>query len=290
MSKIFEALVRNESNAAKLAKAVLADDITATHAGTHVIESTCISELADEGQDTRLESTLCGIVEQTTQLARGSPILPFDGSNPEAAEQYRIIRTRIQQHPAQPKMLMVSSPMPGDGKTISAINVAAALSLHDSVSVLLLDCDFHRSTVGEFLGLGAAPGLREFLQGHVSLAGALVRIAQFPNLYVLTSGAEATDPGELLSAERWQWAKGEFLSKFCFVVADAPPIGAVAEYDMLQSACDGVVLVVRQNHTNRQLWQKALETVPKGKLLGVILNCVEKWFLWKTQSYYYYSG
>jgi capsular exopolysaccharide synthesis family protein len=284
MSKIFEALVRNEGSAAKLAKAVLADDVVAAVAAKPVTERACTGVLADETQDTQLGSPLCSVLEQTIQLAQGSPILPFDGSHTEAAEQYRIIRTRIQQHPAQPRMLMVSSPMPGDGKTISAINVAAALSLQDRVSVLLLDCDFQRSSVGEFLGLGAAPGFRELLQDHISLSGALVRIAQFPNLYVLTSGAVSQSPGELLSTERWQWAKDEFLSKFCFVVADAPPIGAVAEYDMLQSACDGVVLVVRQDHTNRQLWQKALDTVPKAKLL------VEEWFLWKTQSYYYYSG
>src|ERR1700730_5415871 len=99
MSKIFEALVRNESDAAKLAKTVLVDDITATHAGSHVTESICKSELTGETQDTQKpQSMLCGVLEQTLQLPHGSPILPFDGSHPEAAEQYRIIRTRIRQH------------------------------------------------------------------------------------------------------------------------------------------------------------------------------------------------
>jgi Mrp family chromosome partitioning ATPase len=82
----------------------------------------------------------------------------------------------------------------------------------------------------------------------------------------------------------------EFQSEFGFVIVDAPPIGAVADYELLQQACDGVIVVVRQDYTNRQLWQRALETVPKTKQLGVILNCAEDWFLWKTHSYYYYSG
>jgi Mrp family chromosome partitioning ATPase len=59
---------------------------------------------------------------------------------------------------------------------------------------------------------------------------------------------------------------------------------------LLQLACDGVVLVVRQDYTNRRLCQRALDTVPKAKQLGIVLNCVEDWFLWKTQSYYYYGN
>jgi Mrp family chromosome partitioning ATPase len=64
----------------------------------------------------------------------------------------------------------------------------------------------------------------------------------------------------------------------------------VADYQLLELASDGVVLVVRPDHTNRQLWAKAVATVPAEKQLGVVLNCVENWFLWKTHSYYYYLG
>ncbi len=78
-------------------------------------------------------------------------------------------------------------------------------------------------------------------------------------------------------------------SEFDFVIMDAPPVGSAAEYELLQLACDGVVLVVRQDHTNRQLWKRALDTVPKSKQLGVVLNCARNWFLWKTHSYYDYS-
>ena len=65
----------------------------------------------------------------TINLESGSPILPFNGRGDRAAEQYRIIRTKINHHPGQPRVVLVSSPMAGDGKTISAINLAAALSL-----------------------------------------------------------------------------------------------------------------------------------------------------------------
>ena len=97
-------------------------------------------------------------------------------------------------------------------------------------------------------------------------------------------------PAELLSTVRWQALLDVCRSEFQFIVIDAPPVGSVSEYELLQLACDGIVLVARQDHTDRTLWQKALETVPKAKQIGVILNCVKDWFLWKTHSYYYYSA
>jgi Mrp family chromosome partitioning ATPase len=67
-------------------------------------------------------------------------------------------------------------------------------------------------------------------------------------------------------------------------------VATVADYDLLQEAVDGVVLIIRPDRTDRGLSRQALETIPKDKQLGVILNCAEDWFLWKTHSYYYYGS
>jgi Mrp family chromosome partitioning ATPase len=69
-------------------------------------------------------------------------------------------------------------------------------------------------------------------------------------------------------------------------------VGAVADYELIQAVCDGVILVVRPDHTNRQLCQKSLATVSKAKLLGVLLNCVSNWSLagHAGSDYYYQSG
>jgi Mrp family chromosome partitioning ATPase len=74
------------------------------------------------------------------------------------------------------------------------------------------------------------------------------------------------------------------------VIVDATPVAAVADYALVQAACDGVVMVVRQDHTERTPLNNAFRVVPKDKLLGVVLNCVENWFLWKTHGHGYYSG
>jgi capsular exopolysaccharide synthesis family protein len=292
MSKIFEALRKTEGGLAEVAKTVLADETNASSM-TAPYRKLLDESVATppEGPPTILsENNEREVRSERIELAPDSPMLPFDGSDDRAAEQYRIIRTKIQHSPSQPRIVLVSSAMPGDGKTITAINLAAALSLQEDSRVLLLDCDFRRCSATKLLGLNATPGLGEILRSNASLESSLIRVAQFPNLYVLPPGAALPGNGELLPTARWRSLLEILRSEFRFVVIDAPPIGAVAEYELLQMACDGVVLVVRQDHTDRQLWRRALETVPKAKQLGVILNCAEPWFLWKTNSYYYYGS
>ena len=284
MSKIFEALRRTESAAAEAAMSVLGEP-AAVASRAPVVEQPRMVETAV------LETPKIELRAEEIRIAPNSPMLPFDGSDARAAEQYRIIRTKIRHHPAQPKMILVSSPMPGDGKTVSAANLAGVLALQENVRVLLVDCDFRRASLTKFLGLDASgtPGLGEVLRGEATLESALVSIAQFPNLYVLPPGDPSPNPSELLSTAKWEALTQLFRREFQFTIFDAPPVGAVADYELLQLACDGVVFVARPDHTNRQLWRQALEVVPKPKQLGVILNCVEDWFLWKTHNYYYYS-
>ena len=77
--------------------------------------------------------------------------------------------------------------------------------------------------------------------------------------------------------------------EFTFVVVDGPPVNSCADYDLLQATCDGVILIVRQDHSERPLVGGALGAIPKEKLLGVVLNCAEDWFLWKHAAYSYYG-
>jgi capsular exopolysaccharide synthesis family protein len=289
MSKIFEALRKTEGDLAEAIKNVLADEPNAgPMPAPYQRPFTESVTTPPEDPPTMLSENRQGEVRaERIELAPESPMLPFDGSDDEAAEQYRIIRTKIQHCPLQPQIVLVSSAMPGDGKTITAINLAGALSLQEDSRVLLLDCDFRRSSATKLLGLSTTPGLGEILRSEASLESSLVRVAQFPNLYLLPPGSTLAGNAELLPTSRWRSLLEVLRSEFRFVVIDAPPIGTVAEYELLQMACDGVVLVVRQDHTDRQLWRRALETVPKAKQLGVILNCAKPWFLWKTNNYYY---
>ena len=135
-----------------------------------------------------------GIRTLAIQVPASVPILPFDGAHPAASEQYRLARTKIIQHPRQPRIIQVSSPGPGDGKTITAINLAGALSLKTGGAVLLVDGDFRRSVVHSHLGLPAGPGFAEVLAGSCPLEAALIHVEQFHNLYVLPAGTTKSSP------------------------------------------------------------------------------------------------
>jgi capsular exopolysaccharide synthesis family protein len=313
MSRIFDALNRAGGDTAEIVRKVLADGIAAEaealrngdtgpandhpHAETvtRIYDGTA-SGAEDPGASVPVvmaatPSETAGPVEiRTVPLDPGAPVLLFDDQHRKASEQYRMIRTRIVQHPLRPKVITVSSGSPGDGKTFNSINLAGVLSLKDDSRVLLVDGDLRRSSVAKTLGISESPGLGEVLRRTATLRSALVRIEGFPNLYVLPAGAPEDHPSELLDSPAWPALVDIFRSRFSYTIVDAPPVAAVADYSLIQAPCDGVVLVVRQDHSNRAAFNKALEAVQPNKRIGVILNSSQDWWLAKTAGYYYYGN
>lgn len=227
---------------------------------------------------------------RTVKLHPLAPVLLFDDQHRKASEQYRMVRTRIVQHPRRPRVMTVTSGSPGDGKTFNAINLAGVLSLKEDSRVLLVDGDLRRSSVARSLGIDEVPGLGDVLRGKATLRSALIRVEKFDNLYVLPAGEPEDRPAELLDSPAWPALCDIFRRRFSYTIVDAPPVAAVADYDLIQAYCDGVVLVVRQDHTNRAAFQKALNAVAPEKRIGVILNSSEDWWLAKTAGYYYYGN
>jgi protein-tyrosine kinase len=327
MSRIFDALNRAGGETAEIVRKVLADGTAATaitdaddpqhlngDAHLHNGDATSGNEqqlaeavariyeqiAAAGGDDPNASvpivmpaapSETAGPVEiRTVRLDPGAPVLLFDDEHRKASEQYRMIRTRIVQHPLRPKVITVSSGSPGDGKTFNSINLAGVLSLKDDSRVLLVDGDLRRSSVAKTLGISESPGLGEVLRRTATLRSALVRVEGFPNLYVLPAGAPDDHPSELLDSPAWPALVDIFRSRFSYTIVDAPPVAAVADYALIQAPCDGVVLVVRQDHSNRAAFNKALEAVQPNKRIGVILNSSQDWWLAKTAGYYYYGN
>lgn len=287
MSRIFDALRRSPGeNDAMLTVFAPNDRHASSGAATPAAETSPASpkapeHLTAEGSEYRVESL---------RLSSAAPTLPFDGSSSRAAEQYRLIRTRILHHPRAPRVLLLSSPTPGDGKTISAVNLAVAISLKNDNTVLLIDGDLRRPCVANMLGIPAKPGLADVLEGVSSLENAIVRIQEVPGLYVLPAGRATVTPTELLDSARWKDALATMRGAFRWVVVDCPPAHSVADYELLEQVADGVIIVVRPDHTNRALTFKTLESIPKEKQLGLVINCTTDWFLFKpAHPYYYYA-
>lgn len=234
-----------------------------------------------------LESPACRI--EHLRVSTLTPIFPFEDEESLAAEQYRIIRTKILHHPRSPRILAVSSASSGDGKTVSSINIAASLALKQDLQILLIDTDLRRRSVAEVLGISSSPGLSEVLCGAASLDSALVQTEQFPNLSILTAGDVQASPAELLDSDQLPILMQQVRQRFDYIIMDATPVAAIADYELIQMVCDGVIVIARPGHTDRNMCSTLLRTVPKEKLLGVVLNCVEDWWLWKTAQYGYYK-
>jgi capsular exopolysaccharide synthesis family protein len=224
------------------------------------------------------------------RISDSAPFLSPKANDRRAAEQYRIIRTKIFHQLPGSSITVVSSPGVGDGKTVTAVNLAAALALKSEDKVILVDADLRLSKVHERLGIPRAPGLAEVLSGACTLEEAMLRVEQLPNFYILPAGQAEANPTELIDSANWRALMARFREEFRRTIVDSPPVEAVADYDLIVASCDGVVLVVRQDKTSRPLLTSALAKV-KGKLTGVLINDAQDWFLWKRSSpnYHYYQ-
>ncbi|HWC00670.1 MAG TPA: CpsD/CapB family tyrosine-protein kinase [Bryobacteraceae bacterium] len=298
MSKMYEALTRGQHAVPGLDLRQLMgeeDAVISTPAAPSLPEPeaqvTAVNEIQHEiaslppslSLDLNLVRTL------PLRLAPSAPLLPFDGSDPRAGEQYRILRTKVLQSSARNRMIVVTSSGPNDGKTVTVINLAGALALRSDARVLILDADFRRSTIMDKLGFPPASGLAEVLEGHCQVHDAIVHVQQIPNLYVLPSGTPKVNPSELIDSPTWTTLCRRLRATFTHIIVDSPPVAAVADYDLIQASCDGVILVARPDHTNRAQCLKMLGLVPKDKLIGMVMNCAAGWFLRKDHRYEYYN-
>jgi capsular exopolysaccharide synthesis family protein len=226
---------------------------------------------------------------RAARLSAWSPLLSPGDSLSYAAEQYRIVRTKIVQLLDKPFRLVITSPSIGDGKTLTAVNLATAMALKNEGRTLLIDADLRRSNVHTRLDVPLGPGLAEVLSGACPLEEAIFQVQDVPRLHVLTAGQPQGNPTELLDSSRWRALAEMVRHDFAQVIVDCPPVEVVADYDLIAAACDGVTLVVRPDHTDRTRCLAAMSKIGP-RLTGVLINDACEWFLWKPvhSGYYYY--
>lgn len=204
------------------------------------------------------------------------------------ADQFRIIRTRVVQNLKRPFVLAVSSPGVGDGKSFTSLNLAAAMALSGQHPTLLIDADLRRSTQHTQLSLGRSPGLAEILSGAALVQDAIVRFEEMPALAVLPAGEETPHPTDLFDSTRWRRLAQVVRCHFGQIIVDCPPVELFADYELIAAQSDGVLAVVRPDHTDRTCCLEALAKM-KPKLTGVVVNGAEDWFLWKSSTQRYLS-
>jgi polysaccharide biosynthesis transport protein len=193
------------------------------------------------------------------------------------AESYRTIRTALMlsraEHP--PKVILLTSPSPNDGKTMTSVNLAIALA-QGGQRVLLIDADLRKGRCHKLVNVDGRHGLTEVLTGHRSLQESIQQTT-IGNFYLLPRGALPPNPTDLLMSQKMREVLRELRESFDFIVIDSPPVIAVSDASILSALCDGVLLVLHGQKTTTPKARRAAERLESigAPILGVILNGVD---------------
>ena len=210
------------------------------------------------------------------------------GLSPHGAEQFRTLRSRLYQIRAtQPlRTLLVTSSVPGEGKTFVTSNLAQAFVRQPDRRVLIIDADLRCPRLHAPLGAPTTPGLTDYLRGDVDELS-VIQHGQEGNLCFIAGGKQVKDPSELLSNGMLKKLLDRVTPVFDWVLLDSPPCLPVADATILADVCDGILLIVRAGKTPTEVAQRASQELQGKNVVGVVLNAVEESHLYGT---YYYQG
>jgi capsular exopolysaccharide synthesis family protein len=222
--------------------------------------------------------------KKTTTTHGKQPILLGKDISFAASEAYKLLRTKLQfsfaDETNNSRIIGLSSALSGEGKSLSAINLAYSLSQLDK-KVILIDCDMRRPTLAEKLGVLKKPGLSNYLTGQSDLEG-LLQYCNLPGdetaFHVITAGENPPNPIELLSSTRMQKVLNGLRKIYDYIILDLPPVGEVSDAMAVAKETDGMLLVVRQNYCNRPVLIDAVRQFEfiDSKILGVVYNCASE--------------
>jgi capsular exopolysaccharide synthesis family protein len=205
--------------------------------------------------------------------------------NSAVGDAYRVLRTNLIFTSAETtgRVVLVTSAVPGEGKTTTLANLAAALA-QNGAKVLAVDADLRRPTLNQHFGLQKTPGLSDLIVGK-SAASQAIQTTRIEGLQLLACGYQPPNPAELLGSPMMKQILDAIRSHYDWVLIDTPPLLAMADAPVLCSLVDGVVLVLAAEVATKPAVMRAIEQVQSvgGKMLGVVLNKVDL----ERNSYYY---
>lgn len=204
-------------------------------------------------------------------------LIAYEDPTSSITEQYRLIRTNIEfaSVDKQIKTIVVTSPSPGDGKSMTAANLAIILAQQDK-RVLLVDADLRKPSVHYTFKVDNRYGLTNLLTKQNILEKSKLKTSLL-NLDVLTSGPIPPNPAELLNSKNMELIIEELNNNFDYIIFDTPPVLAVTDAQVLANKCDGIVMVISSGKTTKKEALKTKDLLYKIKtpLLGVVLNGVD---------------
>jgi capsular exopolysaccharide synthesis family protein len=217
-------------------------------------------------------------------------LMNLDGRSP-LAEAYRHLRTSVLLSTAgrAPKSLLVTSSLPGEGKTTTAVNTAISLA-QTGASVVIIDADMRRPRLQTIFNMRGQEGLSSILSSDTSEDEMLAMVAtdEASGLSVLTSGPIPPNPAELLGSDQMRRLLAALQANYTHVVIDSPPVSSFTDGVLISTMVDGVLLVVHGGRSSRHIVRRSKQLLNDvgAKIFGVVLNNVNV----QSRDYYYYQS
>jgi protein-tyrosine kinase len=211
------------------------------------------------------------------------------------SEEYRKLKSVLTTYAQQGQfknVMMVTSSVSGEGKSITSLNLAITLSQELDHTVLLVDADLRRPSIQGYLGINPNKGLGDYLMGNAHLADLLIKTG-IGRLTLLPAGHPIKNPVELFSSQKTREFISEIKNRYPdrFIIIDTPPVLPFAESRELSKIVDGVVFVVREGQTTPDNISEAINSLDKSKIIGAVYNVATMASLsGRYHSYYYGYG
>jgi len=231
---------------------------------------------------------------------RQNGLITPDNMTSAISNEFRGIKRRLLQKVRDPQtraavsnLIMVTSSLPGEGKTFSSINLALSLAAERGLQVLLIDADVIRPSVGNMFVAPPSEGLTDLLTGKVShVSDVLHRCTDIPNLAVIFAGNPCVNTPELISSGKMANLCKELSARYPdrVIVLDTPPVLASAEPAILASYVHHLVMVVAADQTDRHQLRKSLESVASCQSVSLLFNKAPSWNEQEYVAYYGYAN
>lgn len=267
-----------------------------SHPGSHEPYSSWLSRIRQRvdppGPDTNVQTN--GELSESSSGERraygANARIPFiaalDEPHTVAAEQYRLLAARLEGLWKQPgfQRVAVTSTLPGEGKSLTTINVASVLAKDFGRRVLVIDGDFRRPSLWQYVGKEPSAGLADVVANRRD-ADATVQRLRYEHLGVLQVGQAAINSTRLWKSPAIKHLLAHYGGQYDYLLVDTPPVLTVVDTTLIADLMDGVVVVVRSGMTPKAALQKALASLPRAKLVGTVFNGAKGL---QSSSYYYH--
>lgn len=237
-------------------------------------------------------SEMEGLLEKVKEIPfrTANDSLLIDATRPHEApmEEFRTLRTRLNHMKTlQPiHTVVVTSPSPAEGKSLTAANLALAQSHLAGNNTLLADFDFRRPVVHTLFGIDRSPGMTDYLLGKCELHEAIRRVAG-TDLYIMPAGEAVINPLELLNLREVKLLLDRLPALFQWIIMDSPPLLFAADANLLSTMSHGALLVVRIGHTTIDSVTRAVQSLCDNNVLGIVVNGARRGELYSKYTYYH---